>query len=307
MKRTKYIVIISALSVLFIWMVGGCGGCNKQPQVTGISPTSGSEKGRENVTITGDFFKDGATVTIGGAAATSVNVKSKTEITAITPPGTAGQTVDVVVTNPKLADKPGELTGAYTYTDVTPPTITGTTPLDGSSPDYEDTVDTGVTISATFSEPVAEGSVSITVSMETLDDAMKDKDENPWISKKTGEIPGKVNYAGNTVTFVPDVPMKAARKYTVTISGATDMAGNSMGGPQTFSFTLKTPERVHFYKVKQGDTLKTIADRPETYDDGAMWTWIVEGNQDNYMFNPNKIYTGQRLFIPWRKIWVTKK
>jgi len=305
MKRTKYIVIISALSVLFIWMVGGCGGCNKQPQVTGISPTSGSEKGRENVTITGDFFKDGATVEIDGTAATNVNVKSKTQITAITPQGIAGQTADVVVRNLGV-EEPGTLPGAYTYTDTTPPTITSTTPADGSSPEYEDTVNTGVTISATFNEPVADGSVSITVSMETLADAEKDKDGNDWISKKTGEITGTVNYVGNTVTFVPDGPMKAARRYTVTISGATDMAGNPMGGTQTFSFTLKTPERVHYYKVKQGDTLQTIADRPETYDDGTKWPWIVEGNQDDYMFNPNKIYTGQRLFIPWRKIWVTK-
>lgn len=307
MNRTKFIVIISVLSVLFIWMVGGCGGCNKPPQVSAISPTSGTEDGGMTVTISGDFFKEGVTVEIGGKAATSVNVASKIEITAITPSGTAGETVAVKVINPKLPDKPGILPDAYTYTDTTPPTVTNTTPADGSSPEYEDTVDTGVIISATFSEAIQPGSVSITVSMETLDDALKDKDGNPWISKKTGDIPGTVDVTGNTATFMPDVPLKAARKYTVTISGAKDMAGNPMGGTTTFSFTLATPERVHYYKVKKGDTLKSIADRPETYDDETKWPLIVEGNQDEYMFDPSKIYTGQKLLIPWRKIWVTTK
>jgi len=307
MSKTKFIVIISVLSVLFVWMVGGCGGCKKPPQVASISPTSGPEKGGTTVTITGDFFKEGATVEIGGIAAGNPIVTSKTEITAVTPSGTAGDTVGVVVKNEGV-EEVGRLDSAFTYTDSIPPTLTGTAPADGDViDDYEDTVNTGVTISATFDEAIQQGSVSITVSMETLDDAQKDKDGNPWISKKHGDIPGTVTYAGNTVTFVPDVPMKAARRYTVTISGAKDTAGNPMGGTTTFSFTIATPERVHFYKVKKGETLKTIADRPETYDDGTKYPLIVEGNQDDYMFNPSKIYAGQKLFIPWRKIWVTTK
>ena len=42
------------------------------------------------MTLTGTNFAAGATVTVGGAAATSVVVVSTTRITAVTPAGTAG-------------------------------------------------------------------------------------------------------------------------------------------------------------------------------------------------------------------------
>jgi hypothetical protein len=51
------------------------------------------------LTVTGDNFISGATVTLGGAAATSVLVESGTKITATTPPHKQGG-VDIVVTNP---------------------------------------------------------------------------------------------------------------------------------------------------------------------------------------------------------------
>ena len=68
------------------------------PVVTGISPGDGPEAGGTVVTITGENFVDGATVTIGGAPATDVSVDSATQITATTPAGTG--TAVVVVTNP---------------------------------------------------------------------------------------------------------------------------------------------------------------------------------------------------------------
>ena len=47
-----------------------------QPTVTAISPNSGPTSGGTSVTITGTGFATGATVTIGGAAATNVTVDS---------------------------------------------------------------------------------------------------------------------------------------------------------------------------------------------------------------------------------------
>jgi len=67
------------------------------PMVTSISPFSGSTTGGTSVTITGTGFVSGATVTIGGTAATGVTTMSATSITATTPAGTAGAR-DVVVT-----------------------------------------------------------------------------------------------------------------------------------------------------------------------------------------------------------------
>ncbi|HIE29557.1 TPA: hypothetical protein EYP66_19990 [Candidatus Poribacteria bacterium] len=276
MKKTKYIVLISILSLLLAWMMGGCAGCKKTPVLLSISPTSGPETGGTPITLTGENFKEGATVTVGGSAATNVTVVSKIEMTAVTPPGSVGS-VDVVVRNPDVEQASGPQT--FTYTDATPPTVISTTPADGASPDYTDPVDTGVAIGATFSEPIQQGSVTMTVAMETLPDAL---------TTASGDIPGTVNYdSDTTISFTPSVNMKAARRYTVSISGAKDVAGNEMSGTHTFSFELKTPKRITgWYTGKEGETLKSIADRPDIYDDESKWKKIVRDTQDQeaYMF-----------------------
>ncbi|MBC8462202.1 MAG: proprotein convertase P-domain-containing protein [Deltaproteobacteria bacterium] len=68
------------------------------PIIERISPEIGQISGGDEVTITGNYFQDGATVTIGGNPAEVVSV-SEIQITAKTPPGALGIT-DVVVTNP---------------------------------------------------------------------------------------------------------------------------------------------------------------------------------------------------------------
>jgi hypothetical protein len=96
------------------------------PSVTGISPTSGPAAGGTAVTITGTGFVSGATVTIGGNAATGLAVVSSTSLTATTPAHAAGL-VDVVVTNPDTQSATG--TSLFTY--VAAPTVTGTSPTSG--------------------------------------------------------------------------------------------------------------------------------------------------------------------------------
>ncbi len=82
------------------------------PTVTGISPSSGSANGGTAVTITGTGFLSGASVTLGGTAATGVTVVSSTSITATTPSHAVGP-VDVVVTNKN--GQSGTLAEGYTY------------------------------------------------------------------------------------------------------------------------------------------------------------------------------------------------
>lgn len=82
------------------------------PAVTAVSPSSGPTDGGTPVTVTGSGFIAGATVSIGGIAATSVIVASTTSITAVTGAHAAG-TVDVDVTNP--GGTPGTLPAGYTY------------------------------------------------------------------------------------------------------------------------------------------------------------------------------------------------
>ena len=84
--------------------------------MSSISPNSGTTGGGTPVTITGTGFLAGATVSLGGTAATGVTVVSSTSITATTPAHAAGA-VNVVVTNTDAQS--GTLTNGYTYTTST--------------------------------------------------------------------------------------------------------------------------------------------------------------------------------------------
>ena len=102
------------------------------PTVTSISPNSGTINGGTAVSITGTGFLAGATVSLGGTAATGVTVVNSTSITATTPAHAAG-TVSVVVTNSDTQS--GTLTQGFTYTTVSnpPPTLTGVSPASGTA------------------------------------------------------------------------------------------------------------------------------------------------------------------------------
>ena len=65
-----------------------------------MSPSSGPDSGGTGVAITGSGFLAGATVSIGGAAATGVSVGSGGFLTATMPARPPGTLHDVVVTNP---------------------------------------------------------------------------------------------------------------------------------------------------------------------------------------------------------------
>jgi formylglycine-generating enzyme required for sulfatase activity len=86
------------------------------PTVTGIAPNSGPASGGTTVTITGTDFWSPVSVSIGGVAATSVNVVSTTQLTAVTPAGTAGA-ASVSVTTPWGT---GSLANGFTYASSLP-------------------------------------------------------------------------------------------------------------------------------------------------------------------------------------------
>src|SRR6202043_3405004 len=104
---------------------------NPAPTVASITPNTGSAAGGTSVTITGTGFLTGATVTLGGTAATNVNVASATSITATTPAHASGA-VSVVVTNSDAQS--GSLNNGYTYLPSNPaPTVASITPNTGSA------------------------------------------------------------------------------------------------------------------------------------------------------------------------------
>jgi hypothetical protein len=92
------------------------------PIVSSISPRSGSTSGGTPVTIAGSNFQAGATVLFGGVAASSVTVRSATQIQAVTPTHIAG-TIDVTVRN--AVSESGTLSNSFAYAaTVTSITVT---------------------------------------------------------------------------------------------------------------------------------------------------------------------------------------
>jgi hypothetical protein len=97
------------------------------PTVTSVAPIGGPLAGNTLITITGTGFVSGATVKVGGTAATSVVFGSATSITARTPAGTAGAKA-VVVTNPDTQAS----NSTVTFTYAAAPTVTSLTPTSGT-------------------------------------------------------------------------------------------------------------------------------------------------------------------------------
>ena len=110
------------------------------PTISGLTPINGPTTGGTAISIIGTLFVAGATVTVGGAAATSVVVVSSTQITAVTPAGSVGASNVVVTTSGGSVTK----TGGFTYTSVVP-TITTVNPNTGLT-----TGGTAITITGTF-------------------------------------------------------------------------------------------------------------------------------------------------------------
>lgn len=112
------------------WGAGGAWDA-PAPVVTGIDPDEGSEDGGTAVTISGQYFRAGATVEIGGNAATGVTVEDDSEITCTTPAGSEGA-ADVTVENPD--GQSDTLENGFTYTSDAEPLAAGTVTLGTVNP-----------------------------------------------------------------------------------------------------------------------------------------------------------------------------
>ncbi|RKU37580.1 hypothetical protein C6496_09350 [Candidatus Poribacteria bacterium] len=307
-SKPRNIAVLAVLTIVCAWMAG-CAGCNPEPVPMGMNPTQGPETGGTTVQITGEKFdmKNGVTVTFGGQNAQSVTVPSETQITAVTPGGTAGQSVTVVVTNNGKPEVPVTLSQQFTYTDATPPTVTMNTPTDGTVfSEYEDSLNVMNSVSVSFSEPIDSNSVAVDVAVTKTEDSMSEPMD--------GTLSGTVTGSGDSVTFTSDMPMRAGRMYTVTVSGAADMAGNVLENSHSFSFSITSPEALYKYHVQEEDiqeengeaALKRIAARPEIFDNPEMWERLVAANQDAYIFDRTKLRVGQLLIIPRGRAWGDK-
>jgi len=159
------------------------------PTAVSVSPSSGSISGGTSITITGTYFVDVISVTIGGIAATEFTVVNSTTITATTDANVAGP-ASVLITTPSGTNETNSffeyIENAPTVTSVSPSsgftsggaliTITGTYFADvtevtiGGVAVVEFTVIDSTTITATTDANVAgSASVLVTTSSGTND------------------------------------------------------------------------------------------------------------------------------------------
>ena len=127
------------------------------PTVTSVSPTTGPAAGGTTITITGTGFVNGASVTVGGVAASSVVVASATSITAVTPQRVAGAGA-IIVTNSD--SQSATLLAAFTATANASPTVSTVTANTG-------TTSGGTSISITGTGFLANATVSLGGSLAT--------------------------------------------------------------------------------------------------------------------------------------------
>lgn len=114
-----------------------------QPRIDSLTPASGSVDGGTLVTLSGAYFASDVTINFDGISATSATFVDSSTVTAVTPPGVAGQAaVDL-----SIGGGTGYTSSTFTYLD---PTVSSVVP--NSGPDSGGTV---VTITGTLFDPSA--------------------------------------------------------------------------------------------------------------------------------------------------------
>ena len=156
----------AALAAWALFALASCGGDSpneptpqpqpQSPTVSAVAPASGTTLGGTTVTVTGTNFAAGATVTIGGAAATDVAVSGATSLTALTPQHASGPG-DVVVT---VAGRTGALPNGFRFEAPSastnqPPTISGISSRSSrpNVPNRFADLDETITVTATVTDP----------------------------------------------------------------------------------------------------------------------------------------------------------
>jgi hypothetical protein len=105
---------------------------------------------------------------------------------------------------------------ATSAADNTPPTVTARTPTPGATG-----VATSATVSATFSEPVQSSTITF---------GLTGPGGTPVAAATAYDA------SSRTVTLTPSAPLATSTSYTASLSGAQDLAGNTMA-PASWSFT----------------------------------------------------------------------
>ena len=105
--------------------------------------------------------------------------------------------------------------------DLTPPTVTASSPAAGA------TVAVGATVSTSFSEAMDQGATAAALSVSPAGGA---------------PVAGTTAWSGTTLTFTPASPLAEATSYTATVgTAAADVAGNHLAAPVSWTFNTEAP------------------------------------------------------------------
>jgi hypothetical protein len=219
------------------------------PTVSSVSGTSGTSAGGTAITITGTNFLSGATVTVGGAACTSVTVVSATSITCTTPAGSAGAQ-DVVVTNTDTQS--ATLSGGFTY--IAPPSATATPAVatasdsgssnsDGVTSDSTPTISVGsatngntVTVTATKA-----GSANVTCTFTATAQSSCDLGtlaDGTWSVTSTQTNSGVTSAASSSMSMTIDTARPTVSSFSSTKADGTYGIGTTINITATMSETV---------------------------------------------------------------------
>jgi len=126
-----------------------------------------------------------------------------------------------------------------TNSDLTPPTVSVTNPLNNSTG-----VAVNIPIVTTFSEAMDQTTIN------TLTYSLK---------QGTFSVPGTITYTGTIATFTPTTVLDPVKIYTGTITtGAKDLAGNALVSNYTFSFTTGNAPDITLPMVYTIDPLNNV-------------------------------------------------
>jgi uncharacterized repeat protein (TIGR02543 family) len=165
-----------------------------KPVITAVSPNYGLPAGGTSVTITGTTLTGASTVQFGGVNAASYSVDSATQITAVSPAGTAGNTVDITVTTPGGTSATGSA-DRFTYANAT----SSLSALSASTGTFIPTFSSGTT---SYSFSVANSVTSLTIT-PTVSDSTSTVKVN-GVSVTSGNASGSISLAvgNNTITVL---------------------------------------------------------------------------------------------------------
>jgi alpha-tubulin suppressor-like RCC1 family protein len=262
-------VAVSAVSGVVGIAAGGSNSLTVGPPlatVSSVEPNYGPAAGGTSVTITGANVGQATRVKFGSAEATGLKVNSGTSITAVSPAGTNGSTVDVTVDTPggtspasssdrftygvgvtKLAPSSGPPTGGTSVT-ITGHGFTGATAVKfGSSEATSFIVESDTTITAVA--PAGVGVVDVTVSAPEGTSPTSPVDQfsyAPVVTRVSPDIGGaaggtSVTITGSNFTGATAVKFGSNEAASFKVESDTTITATAPAGHKTVDVTVTGP------------------------------------------------------------------